>query len=169
MHKVFALFAALSVLVVASPAAAQNTTKIGIVDLQRALNEVEEGKKAKANLEKQMEQVRLKVEAQRTEVATLQEDLEANRMMWAPDVVAEKEGVLQQKMVAFQQMAMEAQQEMVLMEQELTSDILEKLYGVAQTVGNEDGFNLIIEASAVVYINGAMDITGKVISKFNNK
>jgi len=169
MQKVFALLAALGLLVAASPAAAQATTKIGIVDLQKALNEVEEGKKAKGNLEKRMEEVRLRVEAQRTEVASLQEELESNRMMWAADVVKDKESTLQNKMVAFQQMAMEAQQEMVAMEQELTADILEKLYGVAQTVGNEDGFNLIIEASAVVYINGAMDITGKVISKFNAK
>ena len=154
----------------AVPAAyAQAGSKFGIVDFQRALNEVSEGKKAKANLEERYEATRIKVESQRSEVQRMQEDLEAQRVMLSAAALTEKEQALQSKMVEFQQLVMESQQEMGLMEQELTSGILEKLYKVAQGIGAEGGFNMVVESSAVVFFNGVTDITDQVIAKFNSK
>ena len=148
---------------------AQSGSKLGVVDFQRALNEVSEGKKAKANLEERYEATRLQVESRRAEVQQMQENLEAQRVMLSATALTEKEQALQTKMVEFQQLVMESQQEMGLMEQELTAGILEKLYKVAQGIGAEGGFNLVVESSAVVFVNGVTDITDQVIAKFNSK
>jgi outer membrane protein len=155
-------------LLVAAPALAQSGPKIGIVNFQQALNEVEEGKTAKATLEGRYEQARQEVEAKKAEVEQLAQDLEAQRPMLSDDALRDKESDYQSKMIEFQQIMME-QQTMALMEQELTGEILEKLYAVAGTIGAEGGFNLIIESSAVVYVNGTTDITDQVIARFNNK
>ncbi len=167
MHRIALLFAALT-LFAATPALAEGP-KIGIVDFQRALNEVEEGKTAKATLESRYEAARVEVEARRAEVEQMAQDLEAQRPMLAPEAIREKESEYQQKMIEFQQIMMEQQQTMALMEQELTGDILEKLYATAGTIGAEGGYNLIVEASAVVYVNGTQDITEQVINRYNNK
>ena len=156
-------------LLVAGPAFAQAGPKLGIVDFQRALNEVEEGKTAKSTLEGRYEQARLEVEAKRAAIEQMGADLEAQKPMLSVDALRQKESEYQAKMIEFQQIMMEQQQTMALMEQELTGDILEKLYAVAGTIGAEGGFNLIVEASAVVYVNGTVDITEQVIARFNNK
>ena len=162
------LIAALSLLAFSSPALAEGP-KIGVVDFQRALNDVEEGKTAKRTLEGRFEQVRLQVEAKGAEVQQLQEDLEAQRPMLSAEALREKESEYQAAAIEYQQMVYEQQTEMAMMEQELTGDILEKLYAVAGTIAAEQGYNLIIEASAVVYVNGTTDITDQVIARFNSK
>jgi len=156
-------------LLVASPVFAQAGPKLGVVNFQRALNEVEEGRTAKATLEGRYEQARLEVEALRTSVDVMGQDLEAQRPMLSPEALRDKESAYQAKAIEFQQAMMEQQQTMALMEQELTGEILEKLYAVAGTIGAEGGFNLIVESSAVVYVNGTVDITDQVIARFNNK
>jgi len=159
----------LAVLFSAPSAFAQAPVKVGVVDFQRALNEVAEGKKAKSTLEQRYEATRLQVESKRAELQQMKENIEAQGVMLSPDALSEKEQQYQKEMIAFQQVLMESQQEMALMEQELTSGILEKLYKTAQGVGAEAGFNLIVEASAVVFVNGITDITDQVIARFNKK
>ena len=75
----------------------------------------------------------------------------------------------QTKYVEFQQMVVSSEQEMGLLQNELTNDLLEKLYKVAQAVGAEAGYNLLLESTAVVYVNGVADITDLVITRFNDK
>ncbi len=168
MRRFTLVLAALSILLAAAPASAEGP-KIGIVDLQRALNEVEEGKTAKRTLEQRYETARQEVEGKKVALEQLGEDLEAQRPMLSEDALREKESEYQGKMLEFQQMLMESQQEMAMMETELTGDILEKLYAVAGTVAAEGGYNLVVEATAVVYVNGTTDITDQVIARFNSK
>ncbi len=168
MRRLIFAIATLSILLAAAPASAEGP-KIGIVDLQRALNEVEEGKTAKRTLEQRYEAARQEVEGKRAELEQMGQDLEAQRPMLSDDALQQKESEYQGKMLEFQQMLMESQQEMALMETELTGDILEKLYAVAGTIGAEGGYNVVIEATAIVYVNGTTDITDQVIARFNSK
>lgn len=158
---------ALALLLSAAPAMAE--TKIAIVDFQKALNDSAEGKKAKANLEEKFEAARQKLEAEKAVVEQMQAELEGQRVMLSAEALTEKENALQQKMIEFQQLVMGNQQEMAMLEQEMTGSILEKLYTIAQGIAAEDGYNLVIEKSAVVYDNGTMDLTPKVISRYDTK
>lgn len=168
MRRLILAIATLSLLLASAPAFAEGP-KVGIVDLQRALNESEEGKTAKRTLEQRFEAARQEVEGKRAAIELMGQDLEAGRPMLSEDALREKESEYQGQMLEFQQMLMESQQEMAMMEQELTGDILEKLYAVAGTIGAEGGYNLVIEATAVVYVNGTTDITDQVIARFNSK
>ena len=161
-RKLIVLTTLLAMLAISPAALAQSTPKLGIVDLQRALNEVSEGKKAKANLESRME-----TEKRRRDLEAMQESLEDP--MLSEEALTEKRTEYQTKAYEFQQMVVTSQQEMTYLEQNLTSDILEKLYKVAQGIAAEGGYNLIVEATAVVYVNGTTDITPQVIARYNAK
>lgn len=156
-------------LAASSPAFAADGLKVGIVDLQKALNDCEEGKRARTTLEGRFDKAMQLIEKKKAEVQRAQEDLEAQRPMLSSTAVKEKEGELQAMMVEFQQIAMQNQQEMSMMEQELTGGILQKLFNTAQAIGAEKGYNLIIEKQTVVYLNGVTDITDQVIARYNNK
>jgi len=166
-RKLIVLTTLLAILAISPAALAQSTPKLGIVDFQRALNEVSEGKKAKANLETRMETIKQDVEKRRRELEVMQEGLDD--MMLSDAAKAEKQTEYQTKAYEFQSMVVTSQQEMTLLEQELTSGILEKLYKVAQGIAAEGGYNLIVEATAVVYVNGTTDITPQVIARYNAK
>ena len=168
-RSLIALTVLLATLSLSSVAFAQSSLKIGVVNLQRAINEVGEGKRARANLESRMEKVKIEVEKRRKELETLQEALEAGEMMLSEQALAEQRAEFQTKYLEFQQMVVSSEQEMTLLQGELTNDILEKLYKVARSVGAESGYNLVLESTAVVYTNGVTDITDLVIARFNDK
>jgi len=155
-------------LALAAPAAAQSF-KIAVVALQKALNEVEEGKRAKANLESQMEQARLKLEKEKGEIEQMRDDLEAQAVMLSETALREKEAAFNVRAAAFQQSMLETQQTMALLEQELTGEILQKLTDTASQIGAEQGYTMVIEKTAVLYQVAGMDITDSVVKRHNAK
>jgi outer membrane protein len=168
-RSLIAITVLLAVLSLSSTAMAQSAMKIGVVNLQRAINEVSEGKKARANLESRMEKIKAEVDKRRKELETMQESLEAGEMMLSDEALTEKRTAFQTKYYEFQQMVVGSEQEMTQLQSELTNDLLEKLYKVARSVGAESGYNLVLESTAVVYTNGVADITDLVIARFNDK
>lgn len=166
---IITLATALCLFTAASPALAQSSIKIGVVDLQKALNDCEEGKRARTTLEARFDKAMQAIETKKAEVQRAQDDLDAQRPMLSAEAIKEKEADLQKKMIEFQQIAMENQQEMALMEQELTGGILQKLLNTAKTIGGEGGYTIILEQQTVVFDNGVTDITSQVVSRYNSK
>ena len=158
-----------ALLALPSTASAQQAMKIGVVDFQQALNDVEEGKSARKVLETRFEEKRLGLEARKAELEQMQESLEAQKNLLSETALRAKEAEFNSKAMTFQQDMMAANQEMQLMEQELTADILEKMLTVAQKIAKEEGYNFVVEAQSVVYADDAYDLTAKVIKTFNDK
>src|SRR3954470_17860892 len=69
-------------------AAAQ--TKIGVVDMQRALAETEDGRKAKETLKKLFEQRQKTLDKQQEDLKTLKEGVEKQRDVLSREVLAKK-------------------------------------------------------------------------------
>ena len=67
-------------LLIPATASAQGM-KFGVVDFQKALNDVEEGKRARATLEQRFEEKRLGLEARKAELEQMQESLEAQKSL----------------------------------------------------------------------------------------
>ena len=160
---------ALASLLFSLPAQAESGLKIAVCDFQQALQEVEEGKKAKANLEKRYNDKKAQVEKKRDQVQAMKDSLEAQRALLTAQALEGKQREFEQANMEYQQLVLQSQQEMAQMEQELTSGILEKLYKVAERIGKDQGYSLILEAQAVVYHVDSMDITGQVVTAFNTQ
>jgi len=167
MRRFLLPFLLLALLIPATASAQQ--MKFGVVDFQKALNDVEEGKRARATLEQRFEEKRLGLEARKAELEQMQESLEAQKTLLSETALRAKEQEFNAKAMTFQQDMMAANQEMALMEQELTADILEKMLTVAQAIAKEQGFNFVVEAQSVVYADDSMDLTQQLITRFNAK
>src|SRR5688572_7454451 len=88
-----ALFLGLSLF--AKAATAQE--KLGYVDLQRALMETEEGRKARTDLKKVFDQKQKELDEQQNELKKGMEDLEKKRTLLPADTVKQKETEMQAK------------------------------------------------------------------------
>ena len=97
---VFALLFVIT-LFAATGASAQ---KIGFVDLQRALNEVDEGAKAKAKLKKEFEKKQKQLDSKQEKLKAMKAELDAGGMMLQPDVKQQKMAELQKELVEVQQL-----------------------------------------------------------------
>lgn len=161
------LFACLAVLGLSLPAAAQEM-KIGFVDLQRALNEVDEGAAAKAALKREFDAKQAELDNRQNELKALKDELDARGMMMTPEAKQEKAAELQRKLMEVQQIYFQLQQELSQKEAQATSGIFAKMGTLLETMGRESGYTIIVEKSAVVYAKPSLDLTNELIRRYND-
>jgi outer membrane protein len=141
--------------------------KVGIVDLQRALNEVEEGASAKAALKKEFDEKQKQLDARQNELKRLKDELDAQSTMMTNDKKQEKVADLQKKLVEVQQLYYSLQQDLSKREGEVTGQIFQKMGVILGQMGTEQGYAAIIEKSAVPYFKPSLDVTNELIRRYN--
>lgn len=148
--------------------AAEGVPKIGVVDLQRALNEVEEGATAKKALKKEFDDKQKALDARQNELKAMKDELDARGSMMKPEAKAERVAELQKKLLEVQQLYFQMQQELTKKEADATGEIFKKMGTIMTTMGQQDGFDLIVEKSAVLYSKNHLDLTNELIRRYND-
>lgn len=151
--------------------ASAQSVKIGYVDLQRALNEVTEGKAAKKKLKKEFDAKQKKLDVKQKNVKKMKEELEAQAMMLAEDARRQKAMELQRHMYELQQLYIQLQGELAKKEAAATKKIFDKMGKIIDKIGNEHSYDLILEKSesSVLFAKPNMDITSELIKRYNKK
>jgi outer membrane protein len=151
-------------------AAMAEDLKIGLVDFQQALNDVEEGKRAKTALKSQFESKQLALNAKQEGLKKLKDEIEAKRAALSADVMRQKEAEYRDQFLDLQKTLAQFRQEMATREAELTQGIVIRLKKTVDSIGKSEGYTIIFEKSqdTVLYAGSATDLTAKVISAFNS-
>lgn len=154
----------------AVPSVYAQSLKIGYVDMQKALNDVEEGKQAKAQLKAQFESKQQALQAKQASLQKLMKDLEAKRGTLSKEALEQKMVEYRQKFLELQQTLGTYREEMMKLEAQKTGAILNKVKAVVSKVGASEGYSFIYEKSqdSILYAPNATDLTAKVISKYNS-
>lgn len=145
--------------------------KIGVVDLNRALNESEEGIRSRNILEsegRQMQQeLKLEEEDLREQALALR-----NNVLLKPEAKKEKEAALKKREQELVQKSRTFEQTIRKKERQITSEIFKELKAVIRTVARKEAFDLILEKNAaevILYMNNdPTDLTVKVIDHYNS-
>jgi len=170
MKRFFWMLPALLLLTAA--AARAEEFKLGTVDLQRALNECDAGKKAKENFKGQVDKLQADLNKQKTEIEKIKDEVEKKGMVLKDDERKNIERDYQKRLRDFQRTYKDSQAELQQRDNELTSEILRDLQEVIAEYGAKQGFTLILEASntgAVLYNARSVDITDPIIQEYNTK
>jgi outer membrane protein len=164
------LLIALAILLPASSAFAQGP-KIAYVNLQRALNEVDEGKTAKSRLKKDFEKKQKALNTKQEELQKLKEELESGGMMLSEEAKRQKVMSFQQKMYELQQEYMQMQGELAQSEAKETQKIFDKMGKIIEEIAKERKYDLVLESteSAILYAGEGMDFTDELIKRYNAK
>jgi len=159
-------------LLASSPVAsfAEDQVKLGYVDLQRALNETDDGRKAKANLKKVFDQKQKELDEQQEELKKAIEDLDKKRTLLPPDKVREKEAELQARGQKVQQTYLRHQQDLSAKEQEATAKIFERMNRIIAKIATLENFTMIFDKtqSAVLFAKPHLDLTNELIRRYNS-
>ena len=159
------LVAALLLLVPA--VASAEDVKIGVVDFQRAMREVEEGAAAQKALKKEFDEKQKTLDGKQNDLKALKDELDARGAMMKPEVKAQKVEELQKRLMETQQLYMQLQQELSKREADAAGEILKKMGVIVQTMGAEQNFTLIVDRTAVLYTREALDLTNELIRRYN--
>lgn len=152
---------------VQAQSAAAPALKVAVVDLNEAMNSVEEGKSAIATLEKRFAERKTDLEKRQKELQEMQSNLERQASVLSDDAKRKKAMELQEKFAAFQQARGEAENEMAGMRAQLQDDIAGKLKKTCAGIAQKEGYTLIIEKNVVWYAAPTYDITRQLIAAYN--
>lgn len=151
-----------------APTVALAEPKLAVVDLQRALEETEDGKKAKAKLKADFDRKQQELDAKQDELKKIKEDLDKKLPLMKPEAADAEKKKFQDRFVELQQTYQRLQQDLAKKEQDATSGIFRKLSTVVGNIAEREHFAMVLEKnSAVVWSQPALDITNEVIRLYN--
>ena len=165
------IFAATAILFAGFANTVDAQVKIGVVDLQRAINETEDGRQAQKRLKKLFDERQKSLDAKQNSLKAQKESLERQQGVLAEDAFRKKAEKFQQDLLELQNEYMQYQQELSQKEAELTQKILEKMQQILRRIGQTDGYTLIVEANegGVVWVPSNLDLTDVLIQRYNRQ
>ena len=145
--------------------------EIGVVDLNRALNESEEGMRSKNLLEGRGRQKQQEFKVEEEELMQIAEDLRNNPLL-TPKAKQEKEQELQNGQRILREKVRQFEQELRLEERKLTEAIFQDLKAAIRTVSQRSDYDLVLEKNAaqvILYMKEeTTDLTQKIIDYYNS-
>ena len=151
------------------PAAAAEPGKLAFVDLQRALEETEDGKKAKAKLKSDFDRKQKELDDKQEELKKMKEGLDKKAALMKPEALQKESKDFQERFVELQQTYQRLQQDLAKKEQDATRSIFARLQTVVGTIAEREHFSMVLEKNAaVVYTQPGLDITNEVIRMYNS-
>lgn len=161
----------LAVTGLALPAAALAEPKFGYVDLQRALNEVDEGKGAKASLKKEFDQKQKMLDEKQEELKRFKADFDKQSVVMADEAKKEKQGELDRKFIEVQGLYVQLQKELTEKEREMTRGIFDRMGAIIREIAEAESFTMVFEKSdsGLLYAPVSLDLTNELIRKYNAK
>lgn len=141
--------------------------KIGVIDLQRALNVSEAGQAARARIAGKAGDYQKTIQGRQEELKKLQAEFEKQKMLLSKEAIADKERDYQQKVKEFQRFAKDAQEELQQEDAQATRRILEEVRKVVEKIGSQSGYAVILEKSSVLFFAEGIDMTDQVIKAFD--
>ena len=159
----------LTLLALASTAAAEDL-KIGYVDLNRALNEVDEAVEAKAAIEKEFEAKKADLEKKKEELLEFKADLEASVMVLTEEERKAKIEEYQRRYLELEEEYVSIKEEFYQRREEETQRIFTKMEPIIAEVAEEEDFTLVYEHSqhSILWADDAIDLTDEVIKRYND-
>jgi outer membrane protein len=143
--------------------------KVGYVDLQRALNESEGGKKAKGNLENIIKSKQVLIDERGKAIEAFKAEIEQQSALLSEEARKNKQDDYDKKVRDYKRFVQDSQEDVKKKEVEFTNEILGELKAIVEEIGFTEHFSLILEKveGVVLYADSAIDITEKVIQKYD--
>ncbi len=157
---------------VQSNAVQAETTKIGVMNVQKIINDSAAGKKGLVIVEKRTEELKTKFKAEQEDLVALQQEIEKKNSAWSEDKKAEKAREFKLKQREMQVKLEDAQMEIEQLKAKEVNPVLKMLETVVSEFGEKEGYSVIMGSTAregVFYFSPAVDVTDAVIKEIDSR
>lgn len=131
----------------------QRGVRIGYVDMEYILENVEEYRDATEQLNKKAERWKQEIELKQSTVEQMKKDLSAEKVLLTDELIAEREEeiqILETEMLKYQQDRFGPQGDLVLQKQLLIQPIQDQVFNEVQKIGGNKRYDFIFDKSADV-------------------
>ncbi|NAS13923.1 OmpH family outer membrane protein [Poritiphilus flavus] len=138
---------------ITSAALAQRGVRIGYVDMEYILENVEEYREASEQLENKVQKWKVEIEQKQSEVEQMRKDLMAEKVLLTDELIAEREEeiqILEKEMLEYQQNRFGPQGDLVIQKRLLIQPIQDQVFNEVQKIGANKKYDFIFDKSADV-------------------
>lgn len=141
--------------------------KVGVVDMQRAIQTSEAGKKAKAELEGAFNKKKKELQAEEVALKKMQEDFQKQQAALSDASKKKKQTEMQERFMKYQELLQKSQSEIQGKEQEMSKPIIARIRTIVAEVAKKRSFSLILEKNenVVIFSEDKDDITDDVLKQ----
>ena len=158
-----------AMIVSGGPLTAQDLSapKIGVFNADRIMAESQAGQQALTLFGQLRDQRFSELQAQQDEINNLRQqamESEPNSPQAAP-----LQRQLEDRMLQFERLQADVQQELTTRQQELTGTITQQVGEIIEEMGQDDGYTIIFNSiqSGLVFVDPLLDITAEIINRLN--
>jgi outer membrane protein len=143
--------------------------KFGFIDLNRALNESNEGKKAVTALESLVKSKQNLIAEKEDKLNQLKNEITSQTAILNNDALKKKQEQHDELLKVYQRMIQDSKEEIQKKQSDFMKDILIDLREVIAKFGEDEGYTAIFERfeSGLLYMPESTDLTDKMIETFN--
>jgi outer membrane protein len=169
LRSTLAAVAAALTLALPIAASAQQTLKLGYVDYQRVLLEVEDGKSAKVRLQKWLDDRQKEIDREQESLRKEKELLDKQASAMSEDTRMQKASELQKKVIDLTQKWDRYRAEAANRERQEMEPIIGKIDQVIEGIAKRGGYTFVFEKrdSGIVYAQNQFDLTSEVMLNYN--
>jgi outer membrane protein len=169
--KKFIGAAALAVSILGATAAgAADGPKLGVLDIQKVLQQSDSGKAAKEQLVAKISKYEGEKNSREDELKKLKAELEKQNIILNDSARNAKEKDYQQKLKEYQRFIKDVNDELQGKDEELKNRLIEETLRVSQEYGRKNGFTFIfVKSEMLVYQDEKVDVTDDIVKLLNSK
>ena len=170
LAAVFGIFVLVFTLSTVLAQETSSALKIGVVDLYKSVNESEQGKKAKADLEAMIKGKQESLESKGRAIEKLRSELEKQGDVLSADAKKNKAEEYERLTREYQRNMADSQNEVRKKEAELTGRIIKSIREIVLKMAQDGKYSLILERAEglVLSVDPSLDITDAVISQLDS-
>ena len=143
--------------------------KIGVLNMKQLQQNSVTFQKIREELKKKFNALQKKLDAERAQIAKIEEELQKQSMMLSLDAKEDKEMELGKRTRHYKYMYGEVTQEMKNVEFEATRRVGKEIEKIVEKLGQKEGYTVILEEGAVglIYYEDTIDITDQVTKAYD--
>ncbi|MCB9229870.1 MAG: OmpH family outer membrane protein [Deltaproteobacteria bacterium] len=148
--------------------ARENNREIGVINIQKIILTVEDGKKAREQLEKEIREKETDFLKQKEELDKLNKDWQSKSALLSEEARFKKQQEFQTKFLDLRNAEMEFQKEINQKQQKVTGEIAGKAAAFAKNLAEKKNLDVVFEANSagLVWIAQPVDLTDEVIALY---
>lgn len=160
---------AIALLGLAAPAVAQ--VRLGFVDLQRALNDTQEGAAAKRRLKRMFNKRQGELDDMQNRLKRMEEDLKKQKGVLSDEAFEKRVEAYRKAFVELQTTYVQHQRDLSERETEETGRILKRMQTILAEIGERDNYTAIVEVNegGVFYYRNSLDLTNELIRLYDER
>lgn len=168
-NRLIAATAFATAALLALPASAQSAQKVGVIEVQRIVQESAVGKESLARIQKVQAGKQEDLGKRQTELRDLEKRIQEQGKSLSEEAMEKLQKDYQAKALELKRFQDDAQRELEELQRKELGELEKKVLPVIEAVSKELGYALVFNKfqSGLLHADGSVDITDAVIQKFN--